>query len=82
MEQLALYESRPADKRLDVLLQCPKLTHLVVGDPYPKDQFNALRERFAGRTLQLRGESVRGALDDVAGRWRAPVHEQLDSGAV
>lgn len=78
LEQLGLYESRPADKRLDVLLRCPSLKHLVVGDVYPKDQFDAMRDGFGGDTLQLRGESVRGDLADVAVRWRAPVQGQLD----
>jgi hypothetical protein len=78
LEQLGLYETRAVDKRIDVLLRCPNLKHLVVGDLYPKDQFDAMRDGFNGETLQLRGESVRGNLGDVAVRWRASVHEQLD----
>ena len=64
--------------RVDVLLRCAGLRHLVVGDVYPKEQFEALRTRFSGETLRLRDESVRGDLADVAVHWRAPVHEQLD----
>jgi hypothetical protein len=79
LEQLGLYESRPADKRLDVLLQCPNLNRLVVGDPYPHDQLEALRTDFRGDTLVLRADAVRGDLADVAVRWRAPVHRQLDA---
>jgi hypothetical protein len=78
LEEVGLYDARPADRRLDVLLRCPSLNRLVVGDPYPVDQFEILREAFGGETLLLRGEDVRGELADVKVRWRAPVHTQLD----
>ena len=78
LEELGLYESRPADRRLDVLLQCPNLNRLVTGDPYPDDQLEALRTGFRGDTLVLRGDVARGDLADVLVRWRAPVHRQLE----
>ncbi|MDX6451903.1 MAG: hypothetical protein QOH16_1952 [Gaiellaceae bacterium] len=77
LEQLGLYESRPTDKRLDVLLGCPNLTRLVVGDVYPNDQLDALRDGFGGDTLLVRGEAVRGDRADVKVLWRMPVHKQL-----
>ena len=49
----------------------------MVGDVYPKDEFETLRRRFIGETLQLHGESVRGDLANVAVRWRAPVQSVL-----
>jgi hypothetical protein len=79
LEELGLYESRPADKRLDVLLQCQNLNRLVVGDAYPDDRLEALRTAFRGDTLVLRGDAVRGDLADVLVRWRAPVHRQLEA---
>ncbi len=79
LEELGLYESRPSDRRLDVLLQCPSLNRLVVGDPYPDDQFEALRIGFRGDTLVLRGDAAHGDLTDVAVRWRAPVKGQLEA---
>ena len=36
LEQLGLYDSRPADGRLDHLLGCPALKHLVASDRYPR----------------------------------------------
>jgi hypothetical protein len=79
LEELGLYESRPTDQRLDVLLELPKLNRLVVGDPYPADQVEALRAGFTGDTLSVRGEDVRGKLDDVLVRWRASVGAQLEA---
>ena len=79
LEQLGLYDSRPADGRLDHLLGCPALKHLVASDRYPRDQPGPGAGRFRGKTLQLRGEPARGDLGDVAVRWRAPVHRQLDA---
>jgi hypothetical protein len=73
LEELGLYESRPADQRLDVLLELPKLNRLVVGDAHPAGQIEALRARFTGATLSVRGEDVRGKLEDVLVRWRASV---------
>ena len=77
LEQLGLYETRSADRRLDVLLGCQALDRLVVGDAYSKEQVQALETGFRGATLWLRGEHGWGALDDVAVRWRAPVHTML-----
>jgi hypothetical protein len=79
MEELGLYESRPADRRLDLLLQCPSLNRLVVGDVYPDDQLDLLRASFRGDTLVLRGKAIRGDLADVLVRWRAPVERQLEA---
>ena len=74
LEELGLYESRPADRRLDVLLECPRLNRFVADDTYPPDQLEALRTRFTGDTLVVRGDgAVRGDLTDVLVRWRAPV---------
>jgi hypothetical protein len=39
-------------RRPDVWLGCPNLTCLVVGDRYPNDQPDAVREGFTGRTLE------------------------------
>lgn len=78
LEELGLYEARPADRRLDVLLECPSLNRLVAPDSYPADQLSALRAGFTGDTLVLRGHgAVRGDLGDVLVRWRAPVQAQL-----
>lgn len=79
LEELGLYESRPADRRLDVLVECPSLNRLVVGDPYPDEQFEALRAGFGGDTLVVRGDGVRGDLADVVVRWRASVDRQLEA---
>jgi internalin A len=79
LEELGLYESRPADRRLDGLLQCPNLNRLVVGDVYPPDQVETLRTDFHGDTLVIRGEGVRGDVANVVVRWRAPVHRQLEA---
>jgi hypothetical protein len=38
-------------RRLDVWLGCPNLICLVVGDGYPNDQPDTVREGFTGRTL-------------------------------
>jgi hypothetical protein len=80
LEQLGLHETRPADRRLDVLLACPRLNRLVVGDAYPAEQIDAVRAGFTGDTLVLRGGGVvRGDMRDVAVRWRAPVKAQLEA---
>jgi hypothetical protein len=80
LEELGLYESRPADRRLDVLLECPRLNRLVANDAYPEGQLEALRARFTGDTLVLRGDgAVRGDLTDVLVRWRASVKGQLEA---
>jgi hypothetical protein len=79
LEELGLYESRPADRRLDVLLACPRLNKLVAPDAYPDDQVDALKAGFRGETLVLRGGVAgRGDLADVAVRWRARVKGQLE----
>jgi hypothetical protein len=77
LEQLGLYEARPADKRLDVLLRIPTLRHLVIGDVYPPQQVKAMRDSFGGDTLICRRETVRGELSNVAVRWRQQVHPFL-----
>ena len=77
LTQLGLYESRPADKRLDVLLEIPALRHLVIGDVYPAGQVRIMRDSFRGETLRYRGEAIRGDIDNVAVRWRQPVHTYL-----
>jgi hypothetical protein len=80
LEELGLYESRPADRRLDVLLECRRLNRLVANDSYPDDQVQTLRSAFNGETLVLRGEGeVRGGVADVLVRWRAPVLAQLEA---
>lgn len=72
------YESRPADRRLDVLLACKSLNKLVANDAYPAEQVDALKASFRGETLVLRGDgAVRGDLADVAVRWRASVGRLL-----
>jgi hypothetical protein len=78
LEELGLYESRPADRRLDVLLDGPRLNRLVTSDAYPADQREAMRSRFTGETLWMRGEAERGRLADVRVRWRASVDELFD----
>ncbi|MGH3139337.1 MAG: hypothetical protein ACRDQE_06355 [Gaiellales bacterium] len=59
LQQLGLYDFRPADRRLDHLLRCRDLKHLVVTDSYPRDQLDLMRDGFRGDTLQLRGEPAR-----------------------
>lgn len=77
LTQLGLYDSRPADKRLDVLLEIPALRHLVVGDVYPAEQVHIMRDSFRGQTLRYRAETIRGDMRNVAVRWRQPVHAYL-----
>jgi hypothetical protein len=77
LEQLGLYDSRPQDSRLDVLLPCKNLRHLVVGDVYPPDQLEAVAARIAGETLVYRGKEIRGELKDVRVRWRASTYNCL-----
>ncbi|NIH78771.1 hypothetical protein [Amycolatopsis viridis] len=75
LEQLALFDSRPADRRLDVLVPAPSLRHALIGDPYPPDQVDALRERL--RTLHYRGENLRGDSSTLRVHWRTPVTDLL-----
>jgi len=77
LEQLGLYESRPADKQLDVLLRAPNLRHLVVGDVYPRDQVEAMKAQFDGETFRYRADYLRGNGAGVEVAWRRPVHEYL-----
>jgi hypothetical protein len=77
LEQLGLYESRPADKRLDVLLHIPTLRRLIVGDVYPDEQVKIMRDHFPGDTLRYRSETIRGDISNVAIRWRQQVHTSL-----
>jgi hypothetical protein len=77
LEQLGIYEARPADRRLDVLLQIPTLRHLVIGDVYPPEQIKGMRDAFGGDTLICRRENIRGDLSNVAVRWRQQVHPFL-----
>jgi hypothetical protein len=77
LEQLGLYDSRPADRRLDVLLECPSLKGLIVGDVYPQEQFDAIASGFSGESLRFGGETVRGGDDDLRVEWRTRVVDQL-----
>jgi hypothetical protein len=77
LEELRLYESRPADKRLDVLLNIPSLRHLFIGDVYPAAQVSAIRDNFRGETLRYRRETLRGHPAHAHVRWRQPVHAYL-----
>lgn len=77
LEQLGLYDSRPADKRLDVLLRSSSLDHLVVGDVYPKVQVEAMRQRFGGGGLHYRREIIRGDWSDVRVGWWSGVDHVL-----
>jgi hypothetical protein len=77
LEQLGLYESKPTDARLDVLLGAPRLSHLIVGDAYPREQFDALRARGGWKALWHRGNPVQDGKPAV--RWRAPVASLLES---
>jgi hypothetical protein len=56
LEQLGLYNSRPADKRLDVLLACPRLQHVIAGDVYSRQQVESFTRQFRG-ALHYRGQS-------------------------
>jgi hypothetical protein len=79
-EQLGLYETRPSDRRLDVLRLCPRLNRLVVADPYTADQMAALRAGFTAETLALHGSgTVRGNIAAVLVRWRTPVTRLLEA---
>ncbi|ROS42258.1 leucine-rich repeat domain-containing protein [Amycolatopsis thermoflava] len=75
LEQLALFDSRPADRRLDVLVPAPSLRHALIGDPYPPAQVDALRERLY--TLHYRGENLRGDGSALRVHWRTPVTDLL-----
>jgi hypothetical protein len=77
LEQLGLYKTRPADRRLDVLLQLPALRHLAIGDTYPDDQVQIMRDQFRGDTLWYRSERIRGDLSSTAVHWRERVHAYL-----
>jgi hypothetical protein len=77
LQQLGLYESRPADRRLDVLLHIPNLRHLIVGDVYPAEQVKITRDQFLGDTLRYRSETIRGDTANIAVRWRQQVHRSL-----
>jgi len=77
LEELRLYESRPADKRLDVLLEIPSLRHLLIGDLYPATQVSAIRDKFRGETLRYGRETLRGNPAEIQARWRQPVHAYL-----
>jgi hypothetical protein len=77
LEELGLHRSRPADKRLDVLLDIPSLRHLIITDVYPAAQVSAIRDKFRGETLRYRLETIRGNVADVHVRCRQPVHPFL-----
>jgi hypothetical protein len=77
LEQLGLNESRPADKRPDVLLHIPTLRRLIVGDVYPDEQVKIMRDHFPGDTLRYRSETIRADISNVAIRWRQQVHTSL-----
>jgi hypothetical protein len=77
LEQLGLYESRPADRRLDTLLGCKSLRTLVVGDIYPKKQVETMSAKLLDKTFWYRGQRVRGDGADIQVRWRAPLHRLL-----
>ena len=80
LEELGLYDTRPADGRLDVLLECPRLNRLVADGTYPDEHVQALSTGFTGETLVLRRDgAVRGDLADVLVRWRASVKDLLDA---
>ena len=81
LEELALFDTRPADRRLDVILELPNLNHVVVGDEYPPGQIAALRQAFRGQSLAYRGEMLTGTQRAAKVSWRAPVSYLLDEAA-
>jgi hypothetical protein len=77
LEELGLYDSRPADGRLDFVLDCPSLDRLVISDAYAQEQLDAVEVRFRGETLRFGGETVRGSSEDVRVEWHNTVVDQL-----
>ncbi len=79
LEQVYLVGSKPKDRRLDLVARGKALRHLVVGDYYTRQEFEAADAVFRGETLWVRGRSVRGDTErrNVDVRWRRPVAEYL-----
>lgn len=76
LTELGLYESRPRDRRLEPLRTLTRLSHLVLGDVYPREEISALERWYSG-SLHYRNTIARG---ERRPRWRTPLDE-LDPGA-
>lgn len=74
LEQLGLYESRPADRSLVPLTRLPRLEHVVIRDAYPQAEFEHFNSWFTGASLSYR-KVQRGK---PRPRWRTPVAELLN----
>jgi hypothetical protein len=75
LEQLGLFESRPADRSLAPLTRLPRLQHLWIGDVYPKAEIDHLVSQFAGASLHYRDKIQQGESKPA---WRATVEHLLD----
>jgi hypothetical protein len=78
LEQLGLFESRPADRSLIPLTQLSRLDRLVIGDVYPKAEIEQLDSWYAGTSFHYRHKVHRG---DLRPRWRTPVERLLSDSA-
>jgi hypothetical protein len=79
LEQIYLVESKPKDGRLDLLARSRSLRHLIAGDHYSKEQYEAADAAFSGETLWVHGKALRGDPDrgDIAVSWRRSVERYL-----
>jgi hypothetical protein len=75
LEQLGLFESRPADRSLAPLTRLPRLQHLLIGDVYPSAEVDQLVSQFAGASLHYRDKIQQGESKPA---WRATVEDLLD----
>ncbi len=74
LEQLGLFDSRPADQSLAPLTRLPRLQHLRIGDVYPSAEIDQLVSQFAGTSLHYRDTIKRG---EPKPSWRESVEHLL-----
>ena len=79
LEELYLdIEARPADRLLSPLLGAPSLKYVHVGGVFPREQVEALRAGFRGRTLTYRNDLLCGSRDDRGVlSWRGRVADHI-----
>jgi hypothetical protein len=75
LEQLGLWNTRTADRRLQPLLALPRLRHVIIDGVYPESQVAEMRANFAG-VLHYRS-SADPSFDQLAVRWRTSVAHAL-----
>ena len=73
LTQLGLYEARPVDKSLIPLRRLESLSHLVLGDVYPKAEIDGLLSWYQG-SIRYRDKIERG---EFRPRWRTRI-DRLD----